>query len=124
MYVNYPEISELYHFGIKGQKWGIIRKKDDQETRLASEKNRLKYDEKIAQLKSEADTSREINQINTKTTITLGKQSLKEALEKEKTIRQQSEDARVVSEQKYKMIGKVALATVTAIKLFSKSNKK
>lgn len=37
------ENNELYHHGVKGQKWGVIRETDSEKTRLASEKENLKY---------------------------------------------------------------------------------
>lgn len=124
MHANYQEISSLYHHGIKGQKWGVIRKSDDQATRLASEKNRLKYDEKIAQIKNESDTSVTLNKQNNETTIILGKQELAKALSEDSRLRKESYNERKAKEQKYKTLGLAAVLGLFAVRTIAKNYRK
>lgn len=121
MYVNYQNVTELYHYGIKGQKWGIIRKDDDQETRLASEKNRLKYDEKVAKIKSEQEKRIAEISLDSKTAITLGKQELAKSFSQDDALRKQSSDERKAKELKYKMIGTVAIIAAFSARRIAKS---
>lgn len=109
MQTNFKEISELYHHGIKGMKWGVIRKNDDQETRLASEKSRLKYEENKERLEKEKESELELARLDSKTAVALGKQELKKSLSKDEVARKQSADERNAKFKKYATIGSIAV---------------
>lgn len=112
---DYLELSALYHHGIKGQKWGIIREDDSAKTRLASEKNRLNYDKQIAKINANAESSIYSIRSNNYSTIMLGRQEMKEAFARERTLRDESFNERKAKEQKYKTIGTVAVLAALAL---------
>lgn len=121
---DYLELSALYHHGIKGQKWGIIREDDDQQTRLASEKNRLNYDKQIVKINAEYDSQTSKALSDNKTAIILGRQSAKEAFAREQTMRKESYNERKEKETKYKILGAVAvMAALTLPKVIKNTGK-
>lgn len=121
---DYLELNALYHYGVKGQKWGIIREDDDQKTRLASEKNRLNYDKQIAKINAESDTEKSIAISDNKTAIILGRQGVQEAMARERTLRSESYNERKEKEQKYKVIGSIAvMAALTLPKVIKNAGK-
>lgn len=116
MSVNYSEISALYHHGIKGMHWGV-RKEDDEETRLAFDKNRLAYEKSKLASETKKDILREENA----TTLSLGKQKFNEAFEHEKTLRQQSKNEAEAKRKKYVTIGAVAVIAALAASRISRN---
>lgn len=111
---------DLCHHGIKGQKWGIVNKKDDAQSRVASEKNRLNYDKNIAgieananvennRIKQENKTDRYQIRSDAKTSLALGRQQIAEVLARESTARKESKDELEAKKQKYTTVGTVAV---------------
>lgn len=112
---DYLELSALYHHGIKGQKWGIIREDDSAKTRLASEKNRLNYDAKVAKLETDSNLELKSIKSNNYTAVILGRQEAREAFARERTLRAESFNERKTKEQKYKMIGTAVVLAALAL---------
>lgn len=129
------QTNDLAHHGIKGQKWGIINKKDDAQSRVASEKNRLDYDRKIAAVEANAKVSNnDINQANkteryrittdAKTAVTLGRQQVSEVMARESAARQASRQETERARAKYKTLGTVAVLGLFATMSIAKNNRK
>lgn len=85
MYTDFREINALYHYGIKGQKWGVIRKEDetsDKEKKITSEYElkAKKYDVDLAAAKDANLTDLKIAREQTKQTVANGAARVGEAV--------------------------------------------
>lgn len=120
MYTDFKEINALYHHGIKGQKWGVIREKDDSQSKVDSEKNRLNYDAKIAKYEGELKAVKDNNAADlkiakekTRQTVAEGRARVTEALIKSKseenTAKADIKAKKAAEFKKYATIGTVAL---------------
>lgn len=119
MYTDFREINALYHHGIKGQKWGVINEKDDPSSRVASEKNRLDYDAKIARYQGELEAVKQNNATDlkiakeeTKRTVLEGKAKVHEALVQASADKTKAKAERDAKFKKYAMIGAAIAGTL------------
>lgn len=120
MYTDFKEINALYHHGIKGQKWGVIREKDDSQSKVDSEKNRLNYDAKIAKYEGELKAVKDNNAADlkiakekTRQTVADGRARVTEVLIKSKseesTAKADIKAKKAAEFKKYATIGTIAL---------------
>ena len=92
------ELNALYHYGIKGQKWGIRKFEDLSENQVESEKNNL-----------DAMMEMEKNRLNYKQSIQLGKQEVAIALNRDKIDKKISNKQENTKRKKYATIGALAI---------------
>lgn len=119
MYTDFKEINALYHHGIKGQKWGVIREKDDSQSKVDSEKNRLNYDAKIAKYEGELKAVKDNNAADlkiakekTKQTVIEGRTRVTEALVESSAEKSKTKAERDAKFKKYMIAGTIAMAAL------------
>lgn len=117
---NNNEIDALCHYGVKGMKWGVINENDSQETRLAYEKNRMKYDFQNRESKMFYKTQNKKDTMEYKKAIKLAKIEKQIEHGKDSTQKAISNDERLG--KKYKARAQAIAAVSAALAVSSVGN--
>lgn len=108
MHIDFREVNALYHFGIKGMKWGVRNETDSSEDRIAFEKSRADYyksaTKDIAKMKTAQSSNRK--------SVILGRQEVEKAFLETEAMKQQSRDERKAKEKKYKIVGSTIIGSI------------
>lgn len=108
--MNNKEFNELYHHGVKGQKWGVIRETDSEKTRLSSEKENLKYQYKNYEAKRFYDNLDKKDKLDYDKEIKLSQIEKSVAKGRQFTDRIISRNARIGQQTKYRSLAIAAVA--------------